>query len=75
VKDRNADELFECLNRHDVPVAPVVPPSELAALPQFATRSKFEAGDHMPLVRFPVPLAGVNEAALGPVPALGSARV
>lgn len=74
VQDRDAGELFECLSRHDVPVAPVVPPSELAALPQFATRAKFEAGDPMPLVRFPVPLAGVTAGALGPVPALGSAR-
>ena len=75
VKDRDADALFELLSRHDVPVAPVVEPARLAALPQFATRDKFEAGDHMPLVRFPVPLAGMSEGVLGPVPALGSARI
>ena len=70
-----ADALFDLLSRHDVPVAPVVEPARLAALPQFATRDKFEAGDHMPLVRFPVPLAGMSEGVLGPVPALGSARI
>ena len=75
VKDRDADDLFDYLSRHDIPAAPVVSPSNLAGLPQFATRSKFEAGDHMPLVRFPVPLAGVNDGALGPVPALGSTHV
>lgn len=75
VKDRDADELFDWLRRHDVPVAPVVEPAHLAALPQFATRAKFEAGDHMPLARFPVPMAGMTEGALGPVPALGSAQV
>ncbi|MDP2020400.1 MAG: CoA transferase, partial [Hydrogenophaga sp.] len=75
VKDRDADALFELLSRHDVPVAPVVEPARLAALPQFATRDKFEAGDHMPLVRFPVPLAGMSEGVLGPAPALGSARI
>ena len=75
VQDQDADALFELLSRHDVPVAPVVEPARLAALPQFATRDKFEAGDHMPLVRFPVPLAGMSEGVLGPVPALGSARI
>lgn len=75
VKDRDADEVFELLRQHDVPVAPVVEPAQLAALPQFATRAKFEAGDNMPLVRFPVPIAGMSERTLGPVPALGSAQV
>ncbi len=75
VKDRDADALFELLRHHDVPVAPVVEPAQLVSLPQFATRAKFEAGDHMPLARFPVPLAGMTEGALGPVPALGSASV
>lgn len=75
VQDQDADALFDLLSRHDVPVAPVVEPARLAALPQFATRDKFDAGDHMPLVRFPVPLAGMSDGVLGPVPALGSARV
>ena len=70
-----ADALFDLLSRHDVPVAPVVEPARLAALPQFATRDKFDAGDNLPLVRFPVPLAGMSEGVLGPVPALGSARI
>lgn len=75
VKDRDADQVFELLRQHDVPVAPVVEPAQLAALPQFAARAKFETGDNMPLVRFPVPIAGMSEGMLGPVPALGSAQV
>ncbi len=75
MKCRVADEVFELLRLHDVPVAPVVEPAQLAALPQFATRKKFEAGDYLPLVRFPVPMAGMSEGTLGPVPSLGSAQV
>jgi crotonobetainyl-CoA:carnitine CoA-transferase CaiB-like acyl-CoA transferase len=73
VKSRDADEVFELLRQRDVPVAPVVEPTHLAALPQFATRAKFEAGKDMPLARFPVPMVGMT-GALGPVPMLGSAQ-
>jgi len=70
----DADEAFTVLQRHDVPVAPVVAPAELAALPQFATREKFEAGGPLPLVRYPVPLAGMAPGQLGPAPVLNSVR-
>lgn len=70
----DSEAAFALLKRHDVPVAPVVLPGELAGLPQFAERGKFERGDVLPLVRYPVPLAGVNEGALGPAPSLDSAR-
>lgn len=70
----DADAAFALLRRHDVPVAPVVLPSELAALPQFAERGKFEDNGTMPLMRYPASLAGVEPGALGPAPALDSAR-
>lgn len=69
----DASEAFDLLQRHDVPVAPVVAPSHLSSVPQFAQRNKFEAQvTDMPLVRYPVPLAGISSAALGAAPALGS---
>ena len=70
----DADEVFELLRRHDVPVAPVVEPAKLAALQQFAERGKFEEGVTMPLVRYPVPMAGVVGGRLGAAPALDSLR-
>lgn len=70
----DADAAFALLQRHDVPTAPVVLPGELAALPQFCERDKFEDGATLPLVRYPVPLAGVVPGALGPAPALDNAR-
>ena len=51
--------IISALAATDVPVAPVVEPAQLAALPQFAERGKFEPGAAMPLVRYPVPMAGV----------------
>ncbi len=68
----DSQEAFELLRRHDVPAAPVVPPSELATLPHFASRGKFGPGDDLPLVRFPVPLAGMGAADLAGAPPLGS---
>lgn len=67
-------QAFALLARHDVPAAPVVEPAAVAALPQFAQRGKFEAGAGVQLVRYPVPMAGVRPGALGPAPALGSAK-
>ena len=69
----DADAAFALLVKHDVPAAPVVAPAELAALPQFAERDKLVGAEALALVRYPVPLAGVNPDALGPAPALGSA--
>lgn len=70
----DADAAFDLLQRHDVPAAPVVEPGELAGLPQFASRDKFAAGDRLPLVRYPVPLAGMASRQMEPAPALDSAR-
>lgn len=67
-------QAFELLARHDVPAAPMVEPAAVAALPQFAQRGKFDAGGSTPLVRYPVPMAGVHPGALGSAPALDSAR-
>jgi crotonobetainyl-CoA:carnitine CoA-transferase CaiB-like acyl-CoA transferase len=74
VAHSDADEVFALLQRHDVPAAPVVEPSKVAALPQFARRGKFEDGAVLPVARYPVPLAGVRAGALGGAPALDSAR-
>jgi crotonobetainyl-CoA:carnitine CoA-transferase CaiB-like acyl-CoA transferase len=71
----DADDAFELLHRHDVPVAPVVEPARLAALSQFVLRGKFEQGTVMPAVRYPVPMHGVVAGGLGGAPALGSALV
>lgn len=67
-------EAFTLLQEHDVPAMPVVSPGALTELAQFAMREKFEAGSTLPLVRFPVPMAGVEPGSLGPAPALDSAR-
>ncbi len=74
VADLDADAVFELLRRHDVPAAPMVEPAQLASLPQFAERGKFEAGAALPLVRYPVPMRGVAAGRLGPAPALDDAR-
>lgn len=68
--------LLARLQAHDVPVAPVVLPSELGAQLHFRQRGCFAADDGaaLPLPRFPVPLAGMQPDVLGPAPALDSAR-
>ncbi|OAK58012.1 alpha-methylacyl-CoA racemase [Variovorax paradoxus] len=71
---RDSAEAFETLARNDLPVAPVVAPGALAALPQFAGRGLFNGTQALSLVRFPVPLAGVDPAALADAPALDNAR-
>lgn len=69
----DAGEAFDLLQRLDVPVAPVVEPTQLGGLPQFAQREKFASPPSaLPLVRYPVPLAGVAPDALGAAPALGT---
>jgi crotonobetainyl-CoA:carnitine CoA-transferase CaiB-like acyl-CoA transferase len=69
----DANAAFDLLKQHDVPVAPVVEPARLGCLPQFAQRDKFETHrTDMPLVRYPVPLAGMGSSRLGAAPALGS---
>ncbi|MDP9912501.1 crotonobetainyl-CoA:carnitine CoA-transferase CaiB-like acyl-CoA transferase [Variovorax boronicumulans] len=72
--DRDADEVFALLQQHDVPAAPVVEPSRVAALAQFAQRNKFEAANVLPVARYPVPMAGVVPGRLGGAPVLDSAR-
>lgn len=74
VAGMEADAVFDLLQRHDVPAAPVVEPAQLASLPQFAQREKFEAGAVLPLARYPVPMAGVVAGRLGAAPALDDAR-
>lgn len=66
--------VFELLSRHDVPVAPMVEPSQVAALPQFAERHKFEPGALLPIARYPVPMTGVHAGGLGNAPILDSFR-
>lgn len=74
--ERDLNEVFTLLQKHDIPAAPVIGPSELAALPQFALRDKFEAeaGQSLPLARYPVAMAGVRPGRLGVAPVLGNAR-
>ncbi|PZQ00584.1 MAG: CoA transferase [Variovorax paradoxus] len=71
---RDAAQAFEELARHDLPVAPVVAPGDLAGLAQFAQRGRLAGTAPLSLARFPVPLEGVDAAALGPAPALDDAR-
>jgi CoA:oxalate CoA-transferase len=66
--------VFELLRRHDVPVAPMIEPSQVASLPQFAERSKFEQGESLPVARYPVPMTGVIAGGLGNAPILDSFR-
>jgi len=68
----DARAAFALLQTHDVPVAPVVHPSELQTLAQFASRAKFEDQTVLPLVRYPVPIAGIAADMLGPAPTLDS---
>lgn len=72
VETRDSGELFELLQQHDIPVAPVVAPSQLSSLPHFASRDKFAAGDVMPLAKFPVPMNGLTSVEMGGAPKLGS---
>ncbi len=68
----DAQALFGLLQQHDIPVAPVVAPSQLSSLPHFTLREKFAAGDVMPLVKFPVPMAGLSSVEMDGAPKLGS---
>ena len=70
----DAQSAFELLRRHDVPVAPMLGPSEVATLAQFAGRGKFEPAAVLPLARYPVAMAGVVPGQLGGAPVLDSAR-
>ena len=72
--EHDAAEAFGLLARHDVPVAPVVLPGDLAGLPQFAQRGRVAGDQPLSLARFPVPLDGVDGSALRPAPALDDAR-
>lgn len=70
----DASEAFERLSRHDLPVAPVVAPADLAALPQFVQRGRFAGDKPLSLVRYPVDLAGMDRQSEAEAPALDNAR-
>ncbi len=70
----DAAAAFDRLSRHDLPVAPVVAPSDLADLPHFAQRGLFAQDQPLSLVRYPVALAGVDRQADAGSPALDDAR-
>ncbi|MBY4898478.1 CaiB/BaiF CoA-transferase family protein [Cupriavidus sp. AU9028] len=73
----DCDAAFARLADADVPAAPVVAPNEVAALPQFRDRNKFDGASPdatLPLARFPVPMHGVAPDSLGLPPVLDSAR-
>ncbi|MCU4119119.1 CaiB/BaiF CoA transferase family protein [Variovorax sp. N23] len=70
----DAEAAFALLQQHDVPVAPVVEPAALTALPQFAQRGKFDGDAPLALARYPVPMAGVAAEGPGAAPPLDSAR-
>lgn len=70
----DAAAAFDRLSRHDLPVAPVVAPSDLADLPHFAQRGLFAKDQPLALVRYPVALAGVDRQADAGSPALDDAR-
>lgn len=72
VANLDSRELFERLQAHDIPAAPVIAPSALATLPQFVSRDRFVAGEVLPLARFPVPMSGLHAVALNEAPSLGS---
>ncbi|OEZ29195.1 CaiB/BaiF CoA transferase family protein [Variovorax boronicumulans] len=72
--ERDSAEAFETMARNDLPVAPVVAPGDLATLPQFAQRDLVNGTEALSLVRFPVPLAGVDPSALADAPSLNNAR-
>ncbi|MBB1633427.1 CaiB/BaiF CoA-transferase family protein [Cupriavidus sp. UME77] len=72
IRTMDSQEAFELLRQHDVPVAPVVTPTQLSTQPHFVSRDKFAQSDAMPLVNYPVPMSGVASADLGAAPALGS---
>lgn len=74
---RRAAEVFALLAQRDIPVAPVVEPTQLGDVEQFTVRQRFDASTsagQLPLSRFPVSLDGVDAAALKKAPALNEAR-
>lgn len=70
----DAAQAFDRLSRHDLPVTPVVAPSDLVALPHFARRGLFVQDRPLSLVRYPVALAGMDRHADAGPPALDNAR-
>lgn len=69
----DADAAFERMARADLPVAPVVAPTELAATAQFVERGRFLGSEPLAAVAFPVNLRGVDPRALAGAPRLDSA--
>jgi CoA:oxalate CoA-transferase len=58
IGELGAQEAERLLREADVPVAPVVAPSEIASFPQFAARGLATATPHGTFARFPVLLKG-----------------
>ncbi|HEY8602855.1 CoA transferase [Tsuneonella suprasediminis] len=65
-RDRDADELLRDLVCHDIPAAPVVAPSDLHEVPQFAAREMWASDGELALPRFPVRLDGAHDAVGAP---------
>lgn len=70
----DAPQALDRLSRHDLPVAPVVAPADLAAVPHFGQRGLFVQDQPLSLVRYPVALAGMERQADAGAPALDNAR-
>ncbi len=58
--EMSAERVVDILRKNDVPVMPVVAPSELRHHPQHVERSMFAPSLHGELPRFPVRLAGMS---------------
>lgn len=69
----DADALLAHLVASDIPAAPVVAPSDLHEVPQFAARGIWATPGELALPRFPVRLVGAHDA-VG-TPALGEYRL
>lgn len=61
---------FELLVSHDIPVAPVVDPDQLAEHPQFLARQMFDTSTNTALARFPVLMTGMVTSAGASIPSL-----
>jgi crotonobetainyl-CoA:carnitine CoA-transferase CaiB-like acyl-CoA transferase len=72
VASKKSADLFDLLKLHDVPVAPIVEPSNVQFLPQFAERKKFNQNQILPFVHYPVSLSGMKSGDIGDAPSLNN---